>query len=149
MKRKYKIMIAVIIGILFVGYNFVVIKLNHELNMFNSWFNFVVIKLNQELNMFKTEEQILGTFITEDNTQVDAQYFVVDQSEKAYWYQQQGFYEEGTIERLNIGNVYKASFEEKDIIIVYYEDELLFIDGDIAVNYERISGVPEFIGIER
>lgn len=41
MKRKYKIMIAVIIGILFVGYNF------------------VVIKLNQELNMFKTEEQIL------------------------------------------------------------------------------------------
>lgn len=124
-------MIAVIIGILFVGYNF------------------VVIKLNQELNMFKTEEQILGTFITEDNTQVDAQYFVVDQSEKAYWYQQQGFYEEGTIERLNIGNVYKASFEEKDIIIVYYEDELLFIDGDIAVNYERISGVPEFIGIER
>ena len=39
--------------------------------------------------------------------------------------------------------------EEKDIIIVYYEDELLFIDGDIAVNYERISGVPEFIGIER
>ncbi|WP_281627710.1 hypothetical protein [Traorella massiliensis] len=131
MKRKYKIMIAVIIGILFVGYNF------------------VVIKLNQELNMFKTEEQILGTFITEDNTQVDAQYFVVDQSEKAYWYQQQGFYEEGTIERLNIGNVYKASFEEKDIIIVYYEDELLFIDGDIAVNYERISGVPEFIGIER
>ena len=131
MKRKYKIMIAVIIGILFVGYNF------------------VVIKLNQELNMFKTEEQILGTFITEDNTQVDAQYFVVDQSEKAYWYQQQGFYEEGTIERLNIVNVYKASFEEKDIIIVYYEDELLFIDGDIAVNYERISGVPEFIGIER
>lgn len=131
MKRKYKIMIAVIIGILFVGYNF------------------VVIKLNQKLNMFKTEEQILGTFITEDNTQVDAQYFVVDQSEKAYWYQQQGFYEEGTIERLNIGNVYKASFEEKDIIIVYYEDELLFIDGDIAVNYERISGVPEFIGIER
>ena len=131
MKRKYKIMIAVIIGILFVGYNF------------------VVIKLNQELNMFKTEEQILGTFITEDNTQVDAQYFVVDQSEKAYWYQQQGFYEEGTIERLNIGNVYKASFEEKDIIIVYDEDELLFIDGDIAVNYERISGVPEFIGIER
>lgn len=131
MKRKYKIMIAVIIGILFVGYNF------------------VVIKLNQELNMFKTEEQILGTFITEDNTQVDAQYFVVDQSEKAYWYQQQGFYEEGTIERLNTGNVYKASFEEKDIIIVYYEDELLFIDGDIAVNYERISGVPEFIGIER
>lgn len=131
MKRKYKIMIAVIIGILFVGYNF------------------VVIKLNQELNMFKTEEQILGTFITEDNTQVDAQYFVVDQSEKAYWYQQQGFYEERTIERLNIGNVYKASFEEKDIIIVYYEDELLFIDGDIAVNYERISGVPEFIGIER
>ena len=131
MKRKYKIMIAVIIGILFVGYNF------------------VVIKLNQELNMFKTEEQILGTFITEDNTQVDAQYFVVDQSEKAYWYQQQGFYEEGTIERLNIGNVYKASFEEKDIIIVYYEDELLFIDGYIAVNYERISGVPEFIGIER
>ena len=131
MKRKYKIMIAVIIWILFVGYNF------------------VVIKLNQKLNMFKTEEQILGTFITEDNTQVDAQYFVVDQSEKAYWYQQQGFYEEGTIERLNIGNVYKASFEEKDIIIVYYEDELLFIDGDIAVNYERISGVPEFIGIER
>ncbi|WP_071441873.1 hypothetical protein [Traorella massiliensis] len=131
MKRKYKIMIAVIIGILFVGYNF------------------VVIKLNQKLNMFKTEEQILGTFITEDNTQVDAQYFVVDQSEKAYWYQQQGFYEEGTIERLNTGNVYKASFEEKDIIIVYYEDELLFIDGDIAVNYERISGVPEFIGIER
>lgn len=131
MKRKYKIMIAVIIGILFVGYNF------------------VVIKLNQELNMFKTEEQILGTFITEDNTLVDAQYFVVDQSEKAYWYQQQGFYEEGTIERLNTGNVYKASFEEKDIIIVYYEDELLFIDGDIAVNYERISGVPEFIGIER
>lgn len=124
-------MIAVIIGILFVGYNF------------------VVIKLNQKLNMFKTEEQILGTFITEDNTQVDAQYFVVDQSEKAYWYQQQGFYEEGTIERLNTGNVYKASFEEKDIIIVYYEDELLFIDGDIAVNYERISGVPEFIGIER
>ena len=96
MKRKYKIMIAVIIGILFVGYNF------------------VVIKLNQELNMFKTEEQILGTFITEDNTLVDAQYFVVDQSEKAYWYQQQGFYEEGTIERLNTGNVYKASFEEKD-----------------------------------
>ena len=109
----------------------------------------MVIKLNQKLNMFKTEEQILGTFITEDNTQVDAQYFVVDQSEKAYWYQQQGFYEEGTIERLNTGNVYKASFEEKDIIIVYYEDELLFIDGDIAVNYERISGVPEFIGIER
>ena len=131
MKRKYKIMIAVIIGILFVGYNF------------------VVIKLNQELNMFKTEEQILGTFITEDNTLVDAQYFVVDQSEKAYWYQQQGFYEEGTIERLNIGNVYKASFEEKDIIIVYYEDELLFIDGDIAVNYERISEAPEFIGVER
>lgn len=131
MKRKYKIMIAVIIGILFVGYNF------------------VVIKLNQELNMFKTEEQILGTFITEDNTLVDAQYFVVDQSEKAYWYQQQGFYEEGTIERLNTGNVYKASFEEKDIIIVYYEDELLFIDGDIAVNYERISEVPEFIGVER
>ncbi|WP_273400080.1 hypothetical protein [Traorella massiliensis] len=131
MKRKYKIMIAVIIGILFVGYNF------------------VVIKLNQELNMFKTEEQILGTFITEDNTLVDAQYFVVDQSEKAYWYQQQGFYEEGTIERLNTGNVYKASFEEKDIIIVYYEDELLFIDGDIAVNYERISEAPEFIGVER
>lgn len=124
-------MIAVIIGILFVGYNF------------------VVIKLNQELNMFKTEEQILGTFITEDNTLVDAQYFVVDQSEKAYWYQQQGFYEEGTIERLNTGNVYKASFEEKDIIIVYYEDELLFIDGDIAVNYERISEAPEFIGVER
>lgn len=131
MKRKYKIMIAVIIGILFVGYNF------------------VVIKLNQELNMFKTEEQILGTFITEDNTLVDAQYFVVDQNEKAYWYQQQGFYEEGTIERLNTGNVYKASFEEKDIIIVYYEDELLFIDGDIAVNYERISEAPEFIGVER
>ena len=131
MKRKYKIMIAVIIGILFVGYNF------------------VVIKLNQELNVFKTEEQILGTFITEDNTLVDAQYFVVDQSEKAYWYQQQGFYEEGTIERLNTGNVYKASFEEKDIIIVYYEDELLFIDGDIAVNYERISEAPEFIGVER
>ena len=131
MKRKYKIMIAVIIGILFVGYNF------------------VVIKLNQELNMFKTEEQILGTFITEDNTLVDAQYFVVDQSEKAYWYQQQGFYEEGTIERLNTGNVYKASFEEKDIIIVYYEDELLFIDGDIAGNYERISEAPEFIGVER
>ena len=131
MKRKYKIMIAVIIEILYVGYNF------------------VVIKLNQELNMFKTEEQILGTFITEDNTLVDAQYFVVDQSEKAYWYQQQGFYEEGTIERLNTGNVYKASFEEKDIIIVYYEDELLFIDGDIAVNYERISEAPEFIGVER
>lgn len=124
-------MIAVIIGILFVGYNF------------------VVIKLNQELKKFKTEEQILGTFITEDNTLVDAQYFVVDQSEKAYWYQQQGFYEEGTIERLNTGNVYKASFEEKDIIIVYYEDELLFIDGDIAVNYERISEAPEFIGVER
>lgn len=124
-------MIAVIIGILFVGYNF------------------VVIKLNQELKKFKTEEQILGTFITEDNTLVDAQYFVVDQSEKAYRYQQQGFYEEGTIERLNTGNVYKASFEEKDIIIVYYEDELLFIDGDIAVNYERISEAPEFIGVER
>ena len=32
---------------------------------------------------------------------------------------------------------------------ICYEDELLFIDGDIAVNYERISEAPEFIGVER
>ena len=87
--------------------------------------------------MFKTEEQILGTFITEDNTQVDAQYFVVDQSEKAYWYQQQGFYEEGTIERLNTGNVYKASFEEKQDICKR-RDIFFLCDDDVKHLKKRI-----------
>ena len=108
-----------------------------------------MLKLYQKINMLQTEKEILGTFITEGNNLIDAQYFVADQNGNAYWYQQQGFYEEGTIERLNTGNVYKISFKKNDIIIVYYEDELIFIDGDVAVNFERICEVPEFIGITR
>lgn len=131
MKKKYKILIFIFAFILFVTYNF------------------TILKLHQQISMFQTEKQILGTFITEENTLIHAQYFVVDQEKNAYWYQQQGFYKEGSVERLNERNVYKADFEDNSIIIVFYEDHLLLIDGDHAVNYSRISQTPQFIGINK
>lgn len=130
MEKKNKKIVFVFLVVLFVIYNL------------------TLLSLYRHLQKFQTKEEILGTFITEDNQLADAQYFVVDQSGKAYWYKQQDFYKEGKIERLNDKNVYEATFGEDHITIVYYEEQLIFIHDNLAIEYERINEVPEYIGVE-
>ncbi len=130
MKKKFKEIIIVLlcaICVLLLFYNF---------------------RLTQELHNYQNPDKLHGSFITDDKAMMDAQYLVINHENDAYWYQQNGFYKEGNVERTDSDNVYKIIFDDQSVTLVYYQQSLIFIEDTHVSTFTRTSNGLEFIGIE-